>query len=273
MFIKKLLLVIILTNISIKSFSSSDENNFFYLLSFISLNSAQADGCYSSCNYGSIEIVNVTGQSYQSFWTNFSQTSSVNNGTTTNYAIYDVAESVRHESDEDAEDLAEDEIDVETVEDFISGALIIKAEIYKVINNSTLYGLSSTDVQKLQSFVNKIETALDAGERYVAYAQLGLGVSQHVAGGEFYKAVSEMTAFLAGFAAEKYVKIPFLAQLLGMATSYVVETTLDFVIDVWMDEIDYMELEKERELLEVYPRSQYIYEEFDRRPCPTCSIP
>lgn len=169
--------------------------------------------------------------------------------------------------------MAEDEIDVETVEDFISGALIIKAEIYKVINNSTLYGLSSTDVQKLQSFVNKIETALDAGERYVAYAQLGLGVSQHVAGGEFYKAVSEMTAFLAGFAAEKYVKIPFLAQLLGMATSYVVETTLDFVIDVWMDEIDYMELEKERELLEVYPRSQYIYEEFDRRPCPTCSIP
>ncbi len=58
-----------------------------------------------------------------------------------------------------------------------------------------------------------------------------------------------------------------------MATSYVVETTLDFVIDVWMDEIDYMELEKERELLEVYPRSRYIYEEFDRPLCPNCSIP
>ena len=61
-----------------------------------------------------------------------------------------------------------------------------------------------------------------------------------------YTPVSEMTAFLAGFVAEKYVKIPFIAQLLGMATSYVVETTLDFVIDVWMDEISYMELKRER---------------------------
>lgn len=81
-----------------------------------------------------------------------------------------------------------------------------------------------------------------------------------------------MTAFLAGFVAEKYVKIPFIAQLLGMATSYVVETTLDFVIDVWMDEISYMELKRERALLEVYPRDRYIYE--NTQPlCPTCNIP